>query len=72
MAMENTMSRLQDIISEMRGLGYNKTEISNMLGNLISVRTLRRYELGTKPKNQAVVQLFEDALITAKLESGSL
>ena len=66
------MSRLQDILSEMRKLGYNKTQISDMLNNLISVRTLRRYELGTQPKNQAVVQLFEEALIRAKLESGAL
>ena len=56
----------------MRELGYNKTEISDLLNNLISVRTLRRYELGTQPKNQAVIQLFEDALIKAKLESGEL
>ena len=66
------MSRLQDIISEMRLLGYNKTQISDLLGNLVSVRTLRRYELGTQPKNQAIVQLFENALVTAKIESGSL
>lgn len=70
--MGKNMSRLQDILSEMRELGYNKTEISNLLNNLISVRTLRRYELGTQPKNPAVVQLFEDALIKAKLESGAL
>jgi hypothetical protein len=72
MAMEEIMSRLQDIISEMRLLGYNKTQISDLLGNLVSVRTLRRYELGTQPKNQAIVQLFENALVTAKIESGSL
>ena len=66
------MSRLQDILLELKELGYNKTEISNLLNNLISVRTLRRYELGTKPKNKAVIQLFEEALIKAKLESGEL
>lgn len=66
------MSRLQDILSEMRDLGYNKTDISNLLNGMVSVRTLRRYELGTPPKNAAIVQLFEDALIKAKLQSGAL
>lgn len=66
------MSRLQDILSELRDLGYNKTDISNLMNGMVSVRTLRRYELGTPPKNSAIVQLFEEALLRAKVESGAL
>lgn len=66
------MSRLQDILSELRDSGLNKVEISNRLNGLISVRTLRRYELGEKPKNPAFINLFEDLLIQVKVEKGRL
>jgi len=70
--METDMRELQNALSELRDLGMNKTQITERLNGLISVRTLRRYELGEPPKNKAVVPLIEDLLIQVRAEKGVL